>query len=104
MSSKSIFDAARAGDTKVCIEEPTSDHLIMAIMGATPRNGEGTVELKKHRKEIAQWAMKKGVCPLWGMNQTGETVTYKQNSYFTKIKMLKGPGESTGSFTGLKTE
>lgn len=105
MNSKAIFDAAQAGDLKVCIDEPSSDHLIMSIMGATPRdNSEDSVEIKTQRKQIAQWAIQNGASPMWGMNQTREEVTRKTNSYFTKIKMLKGPGESTGKFTGLKTE
>jgi len=94
-----VFDCAEKGDLKTVetlLEKGASPN--MCLMGSTSKNGE----LTKERKTIANLALTYGADLLFGFYQDDHRTERKGDSFFTRVKMLKGPGEVKRGTIGNK--
>lgn len=123
ISTQRVWDMAYQGDLEGLKSlSLTQDDADMAIMGASsasfellkgaqfpeeiktilPTLDEKTRKQAKVLSDIVWYGVSQGGCLLWSIQQTeakgGET---KQNSFFSRVSMRKGPGDiQKGSFKG----
>ncbi len=93
--------AAKAGDVQKAIDLYNRGANINCVL-----MGGSDCEIKAARKELCEFACNHGACLLFAFKQDSTTSssacgTGPGNSFYTRVKMLKGPGEATkGTFKG----
>ena len=107
-----LYNAARKGEgdkVKELLESGGDPNLLLigAVDGKYDSGKVLNIFMKNEESDIfdkmAHTALLKGACACFSFNHSGG-VTYseKGNSFFTKVSMLKGPGDAqSGNFKGL---
>ncbi len=96
MSELKVYNIGLSGDTimaNAILKNLTSHMANMLLMGGT--------DVSPPNKEIANLAIEYGACMLFGFTQpkSNTHTSDKVNSFFTRVSMLKGPGDVVkGSF------
>lgn len=93
---KQLYCAAFSGDFDECVRLWKSGaNINMAIMGASdPEEQSGA------HKTIQKWSFENGAHLIFGMKHQQPTIAPgKSDSFFSRISMLRGPGDvAKGSF------
>jgi hypothetical protein len=97
------INAARAGDVALAKELHRKGANINCVL-----MGGSDCENKAQRKELCEFACNQGASLLFAFTQERQQMCgaggEAGNSFFTRVQMLKGPGEAVkGTFSHLKT-
>jgi hypothetical protein len=92
------------GEEKLEIEYGDDAKGLKKAMGAALRSNPEHFDLYKRLQSIVNLSLERGACFLFSFQQKGPSreASTKKNSFFSRVKMTKGPGDiAKGSFKNM---